>query len=99
MLHKRLLPAPPDQECGAPAAAVAEAAARYWWRRAAAQGSGEGLLRLGDSEYARGNMTSARRLYEQVGHEKDPFHGFRKRFPYADSSRFCRGIVTESVAV
>ena len=72
MIHKRLIPSPPrpaagdDTECAAPPEALAEAAARYWWRRAAAQGSGEGALRLADSEYARGNMTMARLLYEKV---------------------------------
>ena len=73
MIHKRLVPPPRPlplasaAACNASDAAVADAAARYWWRRAAAQGSGEGRLRLADSEYSRGDYAEARRLYELVG--------------------------------
>jgi TPR repeat protein len=40
--------------------------AEHWWLAAAAQGSGEGLLRVGDLAHARGEHKDALSLYEQA---------------------------------
>ena len=40
--------------------------AEHWWSAAAAQGSGEGLLRVGDLAHSRGEHKDALSLYEQA---------------------------------